>query len=237
MNPEYIPLRAVSSDEPGNRATRLLTLRGRTAPRRARKSALLYLATALALASGAGPLDATAQTTTTTPPATEAARPDDGTADLARVNEEIARHPGRESSRFERARILENLALPDAAIQDYRWLLDHRPERPEAYNNLARLLAARGELPRAIALLEQGLATHPVYHLLFENLRSLYGAMAQKAYRDALTEAGSPEEVAPLDEEFGVELQPVESMAPSDTSPLPGAASSGQADRMAAREE
>ena len=127
-------------------------------------------------------------------------------------------------------------------MRDYRWLLDHRPERPEAYNNLSRLLAARGELTRAIALLEQGLTTDPVYQLLFENLRTLYGAMAQRAYRDALKEAGTPDEVAPLDEEFSVDLKPVESLeTPAGTPAMQGGTTVEAAvegtNRMAAREE
>ncbi len=134
------------------------------------------------------------------------------TTEINRLSAQIAEHPRQAELRFERARLLEANGFFDGAMRDYRWLLDNRPEQPEAYNNLARLHAARGELNRAISLLERGLATHPVYHIIFDNLRSLYESMAQRAYHAALTEPDSPDDVEPVDEDFGVNLTAVKSI-------------------------
>jgi tetratricopeptide (TPR) repeat protein len=143
--------------------------------------------------------------------------------ELERLDHNIALQPDRVDLRFDRARVLESLDRTEEAMLEYRWLLDHYPERPEAYNNMARLLAHTGETQQAIALLEQGLATHPVYQLMFNNMRKLFDSMAQQAYQAALKEPESHDEALLSDKVVHVELKGVESIdAPqvADVAPL-----------------
>lgn len=158
-------------------------------------------------------------------------------AELQALNEAVAASGNQAEPRFRRARLLESLGLVDDAMRDYRWLLDHYPERPEAYNNMARLLAASGDLAQAITVLEQGMATHPVYQQIFANLRELFAAMARRAYQAALHEPESASAMAEADRPITVDLRGVDSLdgAPghrvhtSDTNGVPA--------RVAARDE
>lgn len=120
------------------------------------------------------------------------------TAEIDSINQiqaMLSDHPGNPHLRFERARLLEVRGLHDQAMADYRWLLDHYPELPEAYNNMARLLALQGDIDLAITTLEQGMATNAAYHKMFTNLRTIYDTLAQRAYRSALHEPESAEDV------------------------------------------
>lgn len=147
-----------------------------------------------------------------TPQITNSSESSTKAAALAQLDHQIALQPDRVDLRFERARVFEALEQTEAAMREYRWLLNHYPERPEAYNNMARLMAKSGELEQAIALLEQGLVTHPVYQLMFENMRTLFDSMAQQAYRAALNEPESNDETVALNNLVSVELKGIASL-------------------------
>lgn len=141
-----------------------------------------------------------------------------GVDSLDRIQAMLADHPGNPNLRFERARLMELRGLHDQAMADYRWLLDHHPELPEAYNNMARLLALRGDFDLAITTLEQGMATNPAYHTMFMNLRTIFDTLAQRAYRSALREPQSAEDVQPS-RDTGIQLIAVERLSGIPVSP------------------
>ncbi|GGO82335.1 hypothetical protein GCM10011348_23490 [Marinobacterium nitratireducens] len=81
---------------------------------------------------------------------------------------------------------LERRGYPEHARQLLRQLSQQYPRRPEAYNNLGVMLAANGQYSEAIEQLQLALATHPHYARIHENLRDLYGAIADSTYTDAM---------------------------------------------------
>jgi tetratricopeptide (TPR) repeat protein len=122
----------------------------------------------------------------------------------------LVENPGHVVSRLERARSLEKLGETDAAMADYTWLMEHRPDLPHAFNNAARLLASKGKHQEAIKLLERGIATDPIYATMFSNLREIFASLASRAYRAALEEPDSPDDVSEIDEPLVMELKRVE---------------------------
>ncbi|MFT7531183.1 MAG: hypothetical protein ACI9FD_002194 [Gammaproteobacteria bacterium] len=125
--------------------------------------------------------------------------------------------------RLKRALHFENQGLIEDARKDYFWLIDHFPQRPEAYNNLARLLARDGHLDQAVELLEQGLSTHKIYREIANNLTKIYSALATRAYQKALIEPIDQKSVEPFNENIGLELTgvvPSSVLSSSDISPV-----------------
>ncbi|MCZ7562170.1 MAG: hypothetical protein M5U30_20840 [Burkholderiaceae bacterium] len=57
---------------------------------------------------------------------------------------------------------------------------------PEPHNNLAALYAARGELDRARAALEEAVRALPTYSLANENLGDIHLRLAERAYQRAV---------------------------------------------------
>jgi tetratricopeptide (TPR) repeat protein len=51
----------------------------------------------------------------------------------------------------------------DAAIREYKKVIEMRPDLPQAYSNLAAAQKKKGELEEAIASLDQALAQNPAY--------------------------------------------------------------------------
>ena len=59
------------------------------------------------------------------------------------------------------------------------------PELPEPHNNLAVLYAARGDLDRARAALDEAVRALPSYALAHENLGDIHLRLAERAYERA----------------------------------------------------
>ncbi len=74
----------------------------------------------------------------------------------------------------------------ERAKQDLNVLVGEFPQDPRAYNNLAAVYAARGDLEQARILLERGLATNSEYATLHQNLGAVYAEMARESYGKAL---------------------------------------------------
>lgn len=75
-------------------------------------------------------------------------------------------------------RELEAMALFEAMTQEF-------PDQPEPYNNLAVLLAAKGQLDRSHELLEMALRLDPGYTTARENLGDVLVRLAQRAFERA----------------------------------------------------
>ncbi|HCY13580.1 MAG TPA: hypothetical protein DG414_07055 [Gammaproteobacteria bacterium] len=110
---------------------------------------------------------------------------------LAEVNLLLIQHPDDAELAFLRARILAASGQNEAAISTYRTLVQRFPKNPAPYNNLATLLAARGEFTSAAEQLLTGLQIDPVYQVLLNNLLALYAHEAAVAYQRALDPAGT----------------------------------------------
>ncbi len=87
-----------------------------------------------------------------------------------------------------------DLAVARGKLED---LLKDYPHDPRAYNNLAALYAAGGDLEQARKLLEQGLATNEQYLTMHRNLGAIYAELARKSYGKAL-QLDSSEQQLPL---------------------------------------
>jgi len=99
----------------------------------------------------------------------------------------------------------------DAARSTYLTALRQNPDSVQAYNNLAVLYAAEGNLPQAREQLDRALNTSPAYQAVHENIARVYAGMARNSYGKALQ---LREEAAP------VQLKPL-GLAAKVASPLP----------------
>ncbi len=79
-----------------------------------------------------------------------------------------------------------NAAAAEAVLEE---VVATAPADPAPYNQLAILLARRGELERARDLLDAALRTHPAYADVYANLQAVLGALAARAYARALDDA------------------------------------------------
>ncbi len=78
-----------------------------------------------------------------------------------------------------------------AAVVTYQAIIAAHPQQPTAYNNLAVLYAAQGDLQSARQTLERALATNSRYQTVYNNLSRIYLAQARDAYDKAL-QLGKP---------------------------------------------
>jgi Flp pilus assembly protein TadD len=67
----------------------------------------------------------------------------------------------------------------------FRGLIEDYPELPEPYNNLAVLLAQRGEYENAKVALETAIRTAPDWAVPHENLGDIYARLAALEYAQA----------------------------------------------------
>ncbi|MDY3115512.1 MAG: tetratricopeptide repeat protein [Sutterella sp.] len=87
--------------------------------------------------------------------------------------------------RFIRTVVLERLGREEEAIQELRRITGEFPEVPEPYNNLAVLLAKKGELNEAQTLLTKVLSIAPNFAIARKNLGDLYITKALNNYEEA----------------------------------------------------
>ena len=94
-------------------------------------------------------------------------------------------------ARMRLALLLDGEGLEEEAIGHLRELIRESPQQAAAYNNLAALLARRGELEQARQLLETALGIDPFYADARLNLLSL------SEYSRTSGSAGAPPDVMP----------------------------------------
>ena len=97
----------------------------------------------------------------------------------------ITARPREPRARFLRGVVATEEGRTDAAIAEFRALIEDYPELPEPYNNLAVLLARRGEYESARLALETALRTAPDWSVAHENLGDLYARLAAAEYAQA----------------------------------------------------
>ncbi|MFT3804291.1 MAG: tetratricopeptide repeat protein [Burkholderiaceae bacterium] len=109
----------------------------------------------------------------------------DPTRALETLDRGLKRSPRDPRLRFLYGVVLNQLGRGDEAVDVFQQLTEDYPELPEPYNNLAVLLAARGDLDQAKVALERAIRALPSYALAQENLGDLYLRMAARAYEQA----------------------------------------------------
>jgi len=123
-----------------------------------------------------------------------------GQADAAKILKDInvylQRSPDDFQALFLKARMLERNGRNADAKRVYRRLIKIRPASPGAYNNLARILVAEGDLNAAQALLEKAMRTHSGYATVYNNLNKIYVAMARDSYGKALQIKQTPARIS-----------------------------------------
>lgn len=87
--------------------------------------------------------------------------------------------------RFIRTVVLERLGREEEATKELRRIIGEFPEVPEPYNNLAVLLAKKGELNEAETLLNKVLTIAPNFAIARKNLGDLYITKALNNYEEA----------------------------------------------------
>ncbi|ODS97177.1 MAG: hypothetical protein ABS56_10310 [Lautropia sp. SCN 69-89] len=105
---------------------------------------------------------------------------------LAAIDAGLKATPNDLQLRFERGVVLADSGRTDDAIEVFEALTQEFPELPEPHNNLAALYAARGELDRARAALEDAVRALPSYSLANENLGDIHLRLAERAYQRAV---------------------------------------------------
>jgi Flp pilus assembly protein TadD len=105
---------------------------------------------------------------------------------MARVEAWLRERPKDARGRFLRGMILSRQQKVDEAIRVYTDLTQDFPELPEPYNNLAVIYADRGELDRALGLLDTAIRANPSFAAAQENLGDIHIRLAAAAYDKAL---------------------------------------------------
>ncbi len=115
---------------------------------------------------------------------------------LAITDQALKVVPNDSELRFTRGLALVALERGDEAEAVFRGLTQDFPELPEPYNNLAFILAARGDLDGARMALEQAVNALPDYAIAHENLGDIHLRLAARHFREASRLAGSNRVVA-----------------------------------------
>ena len=105
---------------------------------------------------------------------------------LTLIETELGSKPTDTQMQIQKGVVLTNLNRSADALVVFRKLTAEHPELPGPHNNVAVLLAARGDFEEARQALERAIRTHPSYATAHENLGDLYSHMAAEAYRKAL---------------------------------------------------
>ncbi len=119
---------------------------------------------------------------------------------LAEVTKQLQTTPDAPDLLFRKGVILTKLNQTDAAIAQFKALIEHSPMLPEAHNNLAVLYAQQKQYQAAQDALQQAIATHTSYATAQENLKAIYRQLASIAYNRALNSstASTPRMESPL---------------------------------------
>lgn len=104
---------------------------------------------------------------------------------LAIADQALKTHPADAELRFVRGIALVSLQRSDEAEAAFRGLTQDYPELPEPYNNLAWVLAARGDLDGARMALDEAVRALPDYALAHENLGDILVRLAARHYTEA----------------------------------------------------
>ena len=141
---------------------------------------------------------------------------------LAGLNTYLGTHPEDLAAQQKKARLLFQMKRLKEAEQLLERLQQENPARPELYNNLAVVLAARGDQDKATKILIDGMKTHPSYFQIHQNLQAIYNSAAASAYSQALDlkNAETLPELAMLDVGQESPVQTVVSLADNATSPV-----------------
>ncbi|HET7032618.1 MAG TPA: tetratricopeptide repeat protein [Casimicrobiaceae bacterium] len=97
----------------------------------------------------------------------------------------ISQRPREPQARFLKGVVESELGHADAAMSIFRDLIADYPELPEPYNNLAVLLAQKGEYESARTALETAVRTAPNWAVARENLGDIYARLAAAEYERA----------------------------------------------------
>lgn len=117
--------------------------------------------------------------------ATRLAREGKPEAALSSLEASLKIHPRDPQLRFLYGVVMAEQKRTDDAIAVFEQLTQDYPELPEPHNNLAVVLAGRGDLDRARTALENAVRALPGYALAQENLGDVYLRMAARAYERA----------------------------------------------------
>ncbi len=143
---------------------------------------------------------------------------------LVDVDEALKRRPDDRQLLLSKGLLLMDSAPRADAIRFHEQLVKQHPDFLEAYNNLAYLQAASGDVSKARQTLENGLRSHPGYYALFSNLTRIHASEASVAYRRALQVGGGSTESLQLslikpDRSVQTRFAPVTS-SPAVTAPV-----------------
>lgn len=105
---------------------------------------------------------------------------------LAAIEPALKSSPSDARLRFLKGVLLGGQGKDAEAIAIFQGLARQFPELPEPHNNLAALLAARGELDLARNALDEAIRALPSYALAHENLGDLYLRLAMRAWQRAV---------------------------------------------------
>ena len=104
---------------------------------------------------------------------------------LSSLETALRQHPRDAQLRFLYGVLVSEAGRVDDAIAVFEQLTQDFPELPEPHNNLAVLLAGKGDLDRARVALEESIRALPGYALAQENLGDVYLRMALRAWESA----------------------------------------------------
>jgi len=105
---------------------------------------------------------------------------------LENVDTLLLDHPAHYAALLTRSQLLLQLDRLDDADALLQQLIKDHPKRPEPLNNMAVLIAKRGNYKAAVDTLLKAFDTHPSYANVQKNLSELYATMASQAYSKAL---------------------------------------------------
>lgn len=98
----------------------------------------------------------------------------------------ISTNPSDPQMRFLLGTIQSDTGQTAQALSSFEKLTQEYPELPEPYNNLAVLLAARGDYDKARQALEMAVRANPNYAVAQENLGDILVKLAALAYERSL---------------------------------------------------